>query len=420
MAITVNVNGVPIQYPQTGDPNWADDATNFAIQTSAALSKIGLSSGTSVDITQTLDVTGNTTLDANLSVGGNASVTGNTTLTGNLTVNGNTQLGNSNTDTIGVTGIVNVDSGVLYVDPVNNRVGINDTTPSEALDITGNVAITGNETVGGTLGITGDVSVNTNKFNITASSGNTSIAGTLGVTGDVAINTNKFNVTASSGNTTIAGTLGVTGDTSLTGTLLNSNGSPSSPSVSFSADSDNGFYYIGSNNFGISVGGSKIGEFNSNGFQGLDNYALFNEEQNSGTSGGTFTSGAWRTRPINTDKINRITGMSRSTNTIIFPAGTYKVMARAVAYRVGRHAIRLYNVSDSSVLISGTSAYALVSDGQDASFLIGEFTIAATKNIELQHQCQSTFASSGLGLSIGTSFTVDKEIYSQLAIWRIA
>jgi hypothetical protein len=54
--------------------------------------------------------------------------------------------------------------------------------------------------------------------------GNTTIAGTLGVTGDVAINTNKFNVTASSGNTAIAGTLGVTGDVSVNSIILNSNG----------------------------------------------------------------------------------------------------------------------------------------------------------------------------------------------------
>ena len=187
MSQTINVNGQSINYPETGDTNWGDEATDFAIQTSAAFGKLGLASGTSVDIAQTLDVTGNTTLDANLSVAGTTSLTGNVTLTNNLTVNGNTALGNANTDTTTVTGIVNIDSGVLYVDPVNNRVGINDTTPSEALDVTGNVAITGNETVGGTLGVTGDVAVNTNKFNITASSGNTTIAGTLGVTGNTTV-----------------------------------------------------------------------------------------------------------------------------------------------------------------------------------------------------------------------------------------
>ena len=196
MSQSIQVNGQTINYPETGDTNWADDATNFAIQTSAALGKIGLSSGTSVDITQTLDVTGNTTLDANLSVGGNASVTGNTTLTGNLTANGNTQLGNSNTDTIGVTRIVNVDAATLYVDSVNNRVGINKTTPVQDLDVNGNalisgtLGVTGATSLSNTLGVIGNVSVNTNKFNITASSGNTSIAGTLEVTGDVAINTN--------------------------------------------------------------------------------------------------------------------------------------------------------------------------------------------------------------------------------------
>jgi hypothetical protein len=59
------------------------------------------------------------------------------------------------------------------------------------------------------------VAVNTNKFNVTAASGNTSVGGTLGVTGDVAVNTNKFNVTAVSGNTSIAGTLGVGGTVSI-------------------------------------------------------------------------------------------------------------------------------------------------------------------------------------------------------------
>lgn len=48
-------------------------------------------------------------------------------------------------------------------------------------------------------------------------SGATTLSTTLAVTGNVAVNTNKFNVTAASGNTTVAGTLGVTGATTLTG-----------------------------------------------------------------------------------------------------------------------------------------------------------------------------------------------------------
>ena len=45
------------------------------------------------------------------------------------------------------------------------------------------VTVTGNEVVQGTLSVTGDFSVNTNKFTVQASSGNTLVAGTLNVTG---------------------------------------------------------------------------------------------------------------------------------------------------------------------------------------------------------------------------------------------
>jgi len=134
MSVTVNVNGVAISYPQTGDSEWGDDATDFAIQTGSALGKLGLSTGTSVDIPSTLDVTGATTLDSTL------------TVAGTTTLNGNTNLGNANTDVTAVTGILNVDSGTLYVNPIDNRVGINDSSPSEALDVVGNALVSGSIT----------------------------------------------------------------------------------------------------------------------------------------------------------------------------------------------------------------------------------------------------------------------------------
>lgn len=38
----------------------------------------------------------------------------------------------------------NVANGILYVDATNNRIGINDTVPAVALDVTGNINVTGN------------------------------------------------------------------------------------------------------------------------------------------------------------------------------------------------------------------------------------------------------------------------------------
>lgn len=62
-------------------------------------------------------------------------------------------------DTVAFGGL-NVDSGTLYVDSTNNRVGINDTTPSYSLDVTGDGHFTTDLTVDGTIygNINGDFS----------------------------------------------------------------------------------------------------------------------------------------------------------------------------------------------------------------------------------------------------------------------
>lgn len=43
MSIPVNINGVIIPYPQTGDTGWGDDATKFATEVASVLGKIGQS-----------------------------------------------------------------------------------------------------------------------------------------------------------------------------------------------------------------------------------------------------------------------------------------------------------------------------------------------------------------------------------------
>jgi hypothetical protein len=84
-------------------------------------------------------------------------------------------------------------------------------------------------TATGTLALSGDFAVNTDKFTVASASGNTLVAGTLSVTGasaltgNLAINTDKFTVTAASGNTLVAGTLAVTGAATLSSTLAAGN-----------------------------------------------------------------------------------------------------------------------------------------------------------------------------------------------------
>jgi hypothetical protein len=66
---------------------------------------------------------------------------------------------------------LNVESGGLVYDATNNRVGINDSTPSFSLDVTGTANVTGAVTFGSTLAVTGKASVTANSGTITLAAG---------------------------------------------------------------------------------------------------------------------------------------------------------------------------------------------------------------------------------------------------------
>lgn len=95
---------------------------------------------------------------------------------GALTVNGNTILGDASGDTLTLNGTavsipnnLNFDANTLFLDAVNNRVGIGQASPAQALDVTGNARVTGKmlhtEGAAGSTGVAtlvaGTVTVNT-------------------------------------------------------------------------------------------------------------------------------------------------------------------------------------------------------------------------------------------------------------------
>ena len=148
------------------------------------------------------------------------------------------------------------------------------------------------------------------------------------------------------------------------------------------------------------------------------NTILVQEQQTSGTAGGTFTSGAWRTRALNTEVIDTGSNASVAASQITLAAGTYRVRAYALANQVGSHQVRLYNVTGAAVLVYGSSAFAGAADnGVTMSCLSYRFTIGISSVIELQHQCQTTKATDGLGVA-GSFGGI--EIYSEVYLEREA
>lgn len=131
-------------------------------------------------------VTGATTLSSTLAVSGATTISGNSTLSGSLqTISGN----------------ANFDSGVLFVDGTNNKVGINDTTPTSTLDVTGNASISSTLYVEGVITSNGGATVN-GQVNIVGEANATSgfRSGTVGSSPGLIANSTTFLIGNSTAN----------------------------------------------------------------------------------------------------------------------------------------------------------------------------------------------------------------------------
>lgn len=143
------------------------------------------------------------------------------------------------------------------------------------------------------------------------------------------------------------------------------------------------------------------------------------DEKASGTGGGSFTSGSFVTRTLNTVVTNEISGASLTSNQIILPSGTYFIEAFCSAEYVDGHKAKLRNITDSSDTVIGRTARASSSSvNSTTSHVIGRFTITAQKTFELQHRGETTYGS-GLGNPNPSSFSLT-EVYAIAMIWKVA
>lgn len=148
----------------------------------------------------------------------------------------------------------------------------------------------------------------------------------------------------------------------------------------------------------------------------ITEYIHLREEQAQNTQGGTFTSGAWRTRTLNTKSTDTGGIATLSSNQFTLPAGTYLIKATAPGYQCDRHQARLQNITDTSTTALSTTEFTASAGSATVSraLIYAEFTITAPKTFEIQHQCQTTKSSDGFG--VAANFTT--EVYSEVEIWR--
>jgi len=142
--------------------------------------------------------------------------------------------------------------------------------------------------------------------------------------------------------------------------------------------------------------------------------AIFNETQSSATSGGTFSSGSWVKRTLNTTVVNTISGASLASSVITLPAGTYEVHASAPAFDVDRHAMRIQDTTNTTTLVNSNPMFASATyDISNQCIAMGHFTLAGSADIEVQHRCQTGKAGNGLGVEGNFG---ENEVYTQITI----
>lgn len=147
-------------------------------------------------------------------------------------------------------------------------------------------------------------------------------------------------------------------------------------------------------------------------------FANFRDVKPLGTSGGTYTAGAWRTRDLNTVVANNIPGATLTSNQLTLPAGTYFVIGQSALGNISNARLRFYSVTDSVPLLEGigNGAVGTANLTNSLAHIMGSFTLSAPKTVELQLLAAASLNTYGFGyaLSLGSN-----ETYSDMTVWQL-
>jgi hypothetical protein len=146
-------------------------------------------------------------------------------------------------------------------------------------------------------------------------------------------------------------------------------------------------------------------------------YLLVEDQKASGTHGGTFTSGADRTRDVNAEVVDTAGIGSVSGNQIVITgSGTFDFRIRCPAFKVNSHQAFLYDVTNSAVVKRGESAYSEATDfTHNDCWVVGTLTQSGTTTYEIRHRCSTTYSTDGFGVpaSFGTEVYTSAEFYKR-------
>jgi len=223
-------------------------------------------------------------------------------------------------------------------------------------------------------------------------------------------------------NVTISGSTGVV--------TINSSGGGGSSGIEIENNGTSVGTGITSINFSTNVTATASGGIAtvtaSGGGGGSSSVAIIDEVETFSTGGGSFTSGAWQDRDLNTVTYDGddIIDLNSSTGEVTLKAaGTYKIDFRAPGFRCDSHVARILDTSITLVRGRGSSTYS-----QDSGFYAQTNSMGSTiytttdvnQKFKLQHRCTTTQSSAyGMGNPHNVS-AIGNNYYSQVIVTKLS
>lgn len=127
--------------------------------------------------------------------------------------------------------------------------------------------------------------------------------------------------------------------------------------------------------------------------------ALMYDSKSTTVDGGSAAATTWNQRDIN-QEIDDDDLVVISSNEFVPAAGTYWLIAQAVAHDVASHKLLLYNVTQTSEVERGLNM-ATLSQDSDIATLMMTFTANGTDSYRIDHYSETAIATDGLGEAVG-------------------
>jgi len=153
----------------------------------------------------------------------------------------------------------------------------------------------------------------------------------------------------------------------------------------------------------------------------MNDYILLQNQQASGTGGGTFTSGSFNQVVLNTEVNDSGGHCTLSANRFTLAAGTYVIIAEISGNQVNDFKLKLVNDPAGTPTDEIIGGQGMATSGGspvicDKAFLRGKFTIGSSTEFQIEARCDTTRSSDGFGRACTYGVT---EIYSPVQLWKV-